>query len=133
MGELLGAVAALWSNREVLKGRRVLHFVDNQPALATLISGAAKDFDSAASAFLFHLASIEIEAKIWLEYVDSDSNISDGPSRLLDEWASSELCRRLGAKKAKTFLPDFTDLLKSGKFSGEAYDMLLALARTQLD
>ena len=133
MGELLAAVSALWSNREVLKGRRVLHFIDNQPALATLISGAAKDFDSAASAFLYHLASIEIEAKVWLEYVDSDANVSDGPSRLLDAWALSDLCKRLGARKAKTVLPDLTEFLKSGQFSGEAYDMLLTLARAKRD
>ena len=62
---------------------RLLHFVDNQPALASLIGGKGADADVAAIACVYQLLLTALGVSAWLEFVESDSNLADGPSRLL--------------------------------------------------
>ena len=72
----------LW--RERLAGRRVLVFVDNEPARAALIKGATSALASARIVGEIWKNLAEIEAHIWVERVPSRSNPADGPSR--DDW-----------------------------------------------
>ena len=62
--------------------------MDNAAAVSTLIRGSAKpeDIDNIAAAVAFQNASLDHQA--WFEWIDSDSNPSDGLSRLgvVDPW-----------------------------------------------
>ena len=124
---MVGGLSAVWDNADLIAGRRVLHFVDNQAALSTLISGAADDVDSSAVALLYQLALVQSGTRAWLEYVESDANISDGPSRLLDRWSESPLCRSLGAYRALATVPDLRAVLSAGGASHRVFEQLVAL------
>eukprot|EP00435_Cladocopium_sp_Y103_P052388 s1758_g16.t1 len=101
--------ASVWSAD--LSGKRVLFFVDNQPALDALIKGT-----SASPEFRRLLESWEVQADatgalVWFSRVPSNSNPADGPSR-----GSLELMRSIGASRVESLkcplkgvtLPDLT-------------------------
>ena len=66
----------------MLYQRRVMHFVDNTPALGALLNGYSRAPDSAWMVNVFHTANTRIQARIWWEHVDSKANCSDMPSRM---------------------------------------------------
>ena len=69
-----------------------LWFIDNEAAVAALIRGSTHELDvhllAQAAQFLFHLSS----ARVWFEWIDTHSNISDGLSRLglADGWSQAQ-------------------------------------------
>ena len=80
--ENLAAAAVGFTVPDVLRDRLVLHFVDNQGALANLVSGSSRDVDSKriVLASALHLSSLS--CRVWYEWVASAANIGDKPSRL---------------------------------------------------
>eukprot|EP00435_Cladocopium_sp_Y103_P041572 s3385_g11.t1 len=87
--------ASVWSAD--LSGKRVLFFVDNQPALDALIKGT-----SASPEFRRLLESWEVQADatgalVWFSRVPSNSNPADGPSR-----GSLELMLSIGASRVES-------------------------------
>ena len=80
--ELLAAPLALatWSSR--LAGRRVLLFIDNDAAASTLVRGYSNKSDSTAITGQFWLLAAQIAVELYLDRVESKSNLADGPSRL---------------------------------------------------
>lgn len=92
--ELLAAVAAYTTFADELRGRRVIHWIDNTSALAALIKGYSRAPDSARIVHAFHAFNVGLRASCWLEYVASKANIADMPSRgdfgLLEELGSEE-------------------------------------------
>ena len=90
--EVLAAVAAYTSRPEQLRGRDVIHFIDNTGALFGLAKGYSGDLDSARLIHVFHTVLAAVGANPWMEFVASGANIADQPSR--DEFA---LLRELGA------------------------------------
>ena len=90
---------------------RLLHFVDNQPALASLIGGKGADADVAAIACVYQLLLTALGVSAWLEFVESDSNLADGPSRLLAGWLQTPEARMLRCTHEAARLPDLTDLI----------------------
>lgn len=109
-GELLGALSAIYTCAERLRGLRVIHFVDNQGALASLISGSSIARDLLAIASVFQILVVAMGIRLWLEFVESDANVADGPSRLLAAWAGSTLCRSIGAKVIRAKIPVLDNL-----------------------
>ena len=99
IGEALAALSALFCCREKLKGLRVLHFIDNQAALANLISGSAKALDIAAVVVWYQVLATSLSACPWFEYVESHLNISDLPSRLLKAFVNHSLAKKLGIRR----------------------------------
>uniref|UniRef100_A0A7S4F9Y6 Uncharacterized protein n=1 Tax=Chrysotila carterae TaxID=13221 RepID=A0A7S4F9Y6_CHRCT len=79
--KLLAAVAAYCTFARELKGRRVIHWIDNTSALAALIKGYSSRPDSALIVHAFHAFNVRVGARVWFEYVSSKSNIADLPSR----------------------------------------------------
>jgi hypothetical protein len=79
--ELLAAVAAYTTFPDVLRGRRVIHWIDNTSALAGLIKGYAGAPDSASIVHAFHAFNSALRSDVWFEYVASKANIADLPSR----------------------------------------------------
>ena len=81
MCEILAAVAATWHCRTMLQGRDVLLFVDNEAAAVALVKGSAGCPDAAAAVAVAHAMWAGMGARVWIEWVDSESNPADGPSR----------------------------------------------------
>jgi len=79
--EVLAGVAAYTSRPEQLRGRDVIHFIDNTGALMGLAKGYSADVDSARLISVFHVVNATVAANTWFEYVASGANISDLPSR----------------------------------------------------
>ena len=79
--EVLAGVAAYTSRPEQLRGRDVIHFIDNTGALMGLAKGYSADVDSARLISVFHVVNAAVAANTWFEYVASGANISDLPSR----------------------------------------------------
>ena len=80
--EMLAPLAALFSLPKVFSGRKVILFIDNTGALSALLHGYASKPDCAAIANVFHLLVAYLSIDIWFEWVPSDANICDLPSRL---------------------------------------------------
>ena len=81
---------ATWQHR--LHQRRVLLFVDNDSAASNLVRGYSPKTDSSALVGQFWLLASQAKTEIYIDRVESKSNLSDGPSRL-----DFELVSHLGA------------------------------------
>ena len=79
--ELITALAAYWSFPELLSGRAVMHFIDNMTALSALVNGYASKSDCAAMVNAFHERMLEMRCRVWAEWVPSEANIADWPTR----------------------------------------------------
>ena len=79
--EILAAVLAYTSRPDQLRGRDIIHFIDNSGAEAGLVRGYSRDVDSARMASIFHTVAAALGANVWFEYVASKANIADLPSR----------------------------------------------------
>ena len=83
-GEALAPFAALLSAPEIFRGRSAIFFQDNAWALSSLIMGYASRPDMGLVVNAFHLAQFALDARVWFEWVPSDANVADLPSR--EEW-----------------------------------------------
>ena len=74
--------------QSVLSNRDILWFIDNEAAASSLFRGSSKEQDVHAIAQVSHLLYHHLQCRVWIEWVDSHSNPSDGLSRLclLDPW-----------------------------------------------
>jgi hypothetical protein len=79
--ELLAVLCAQLTYPEVLRGRQVIHFIDNTPALSAVVHGYSSRPDMAELTNMYHLAVACNEVRVWHEYVPSKANIADIPSR----------------------------------------------------
>ena len=80
--ESLAPSVAIALHRDILQGRDVRWFVDNEAACSTLIRGASKEEDVNGIAECTQILAMRLELRIWYEWVDSKANCSDGLSRL---------------------------------------------------
>ena len=93
--ELLAAVVAYTTFADELRGEHVIHWIDNESAVYSLVKGYSRAPDSARVVNLFHGCVAQLEVTPWIEYVQSDDNIADLPSR-----GEFELLRALGGDEA---------------------------------
>eukprot|EP00435_Cladocopium_sp_Y103_P038090 s83_g10.t1 len=77
---------------EVLAARGILWFIDNESAVSTLVRCASSQCDVHEIAQYSHYLLHMLRSRVWYEWIDSDSNPSDGLSRLglEDEWTQSQ-------------------------------------------
>ena len=73
------AARVIWHER--LRGRPIVHFIDNESAKFALIKGTTGEPTSAWIAQQYWRKEVELETFSWLERVPSASNCSDGASR----------------------------------------------------
>ena len=92
--EILACPVAISTWRSRLSGRRVLLFVDNDSAASNLVRGYSPKTDSSALVGQFWLLASQTKTEVYIDRVESKSNLSDGPSRL-----DFELVSHLGATK----------------------------------
>jgi hypothetical protein len=85
--EIAAATWVYYSNAELLRGRRIIHFIDNTGALSAMIFGYARKLDCARMINSFHLLLAALQLRVYFEWVPSDANTSDLPSRALEDGA----------------------------------------------
>ena len=88
LAETYAVLAALYDHRHDLEGRGVLVFVDNEAAASSIIRGAPRMEDVGTMVHLIHILAHSYGMRLWVEWIDSESNPSDGLSRdgLRDRW-----------------------------------------------
>ena len=81
-GEGVGALAPLLSLPALFRGRSVVQFQDNTAALSALVHGYASKPDMSRIVNVFHMAQFLLGVRVWFEWVPSEANLADLPSRL---------------------------------------------------
>ena len=79
--EIIGAIAPYLSLPRLLAGRDVIHWVDNTSALAAMTKGYSSRPDSARLVHALPAWCAVTRTSIWFEYVPSEANAADKPSR----------------------------------------------------
>ena len=87
-GEALCGVIVPWFHRDLLRHFDLLWFIDNEAAASSLIRGSSRPDDVHRISQLSHVLLHGLGCRAWIEWIDSDSNPSDGLSRLglADPW-----------------------------------------------
>ena len=81
--EGLALLAAIWSNRDRLRGRTILIFVDNLPMVYCVVKGCAAHVDVCSIAGATQALLAQLKCRWWIEWVASDDNPADRPSRVV--------------------------------------------------
>ena len=89
------AVVAYTTFPEEMRGEHVIHWIDNESAVYALVKGYSRAADSARIVTLYHSCVSQLGITPWIEYVQSEDNIADLPSR-----GEFELLRILGGDRA---------------------------------
>ena len=77
----MGALVPYLSAPGLLAGREIIHWIDNTSALSALTKGYSGVPDSTRLVHLFHAWNAGARAQVWFEYVPTDANPADKPSR----------------------------------------------------
>ena len=67
---------------DILSDRPVMHYIDNQGSLYSVINGRSSDDDTNRLVFVSRLFYARARCDVWYDYVPSASNIADLPTRL---------------------------------------------------
>ena len=78
---------------DLFRGRQVIWYVDNTPAMAAFVKGASSNPHLEQIVGLTWILAFHLDCQLWFEWVDSDSNWSDDLSRHL---AGDTLSQELG-------------------------------------
>ena len=79
--ELLAAVSVYYSLADDLRSSEVIHFIDNSGAMASLVKDYSRDVDSGKLVHTFWALAAALDIDVWFEFVYSEANIADWPSR----------------------------------------------------
>lgn len=79
--ELATAVAVRINFKRVLKGRKVIFFIDNESARYALIKSVSGRSSMQVLTTAFHRCDLDYECFHWIERVPSKSNPADWPTR----------------------------------------------------
>ena len=75
-------IAAVWTvGSSMLQDREVLFFCDNTAAMSAAVHGYARSPNLAPLSNALHLALASLRCTTWFEWVPSDANCADIPSR----------------------------------------------------
>ena len=83
---------ATWSLHSHMRGRDIVWFIDNEAAASCAIRGCSGLPEVETAVQAAHLLWLHLGCRVWVEWVDSKSNPSDGLSRLgvADPWTVSQ-------------------------------------------
>ena len=80
--ELLAITAAVWTlGPSLLQDREVLFFCDNTAAMSAAVHGYDRSSNLAPLSNALHLALASLRCNTWFEWVPSNANCADIPSR----------------------------------------------------
>ena len=91
-GETMAVLVAITLCSSSLAGRDLLWFVDNEAAVAALVRSSTSQEDVHLLSQAVHINLHSLGSRFWCEWIDSESNVSDGLSRLgsADPWTQSQ-------------------------------------------
>ena len=106
--ELLAAAAAYYTLATWLRERDVLHFIDNTAAVCGIAKGYSSKCDSARITCIhtYHALNVDVQAQVHFEWVASEANIADLPSR-----GQFELLAEFGSRAVPLRVPPISDWL----------------------
>ena len=102
--EVFAAPVALDTWKHILQGREAILLIDNSSAMHSLIKGYSPKLDTVKLVGDFWLRAAQLGLDVFVDRVESKSNIADGPSRL-----DISLVESLGYR----FVPPTTTLLSA--------------------
>jgi len=80
----------------------VIHFADNVAANSAIIKGGSSAPDMARIVAALHIRLVRQSIRLWIEFVKSEANLADLPSR-----GQFDLIRAMGARRVPFFIPPF--------------------------
>ena len=80
--EILAGLVALQTWENILSKTQCIHFVDNDSATACLVKGYSPKVDSCALVGDYWLQVATMALEVYIDRVESKSNVADGPSRM---------------------------------------------------
>jgi hypothetical protein len=93
--ELAAAISPFFSMGRWLRGRDVIHYIDNTAAAFAVAKGYSSRIDSAKIIHAFHALNLDLQVAVDFRWVQSEANIADLPSRgdfkLLEEWGATRI------------------------------------------
>ena len=91
-GETLCGLLVPWFHGATLHHQDLLWFIDNEAAVASLIRGSSSQIDVHTLVQVAHFLFQRFQIRVWIEWIDSESNPSDGLSRdgVSDSWTRSQ-------------------------------------------
>jgi len=98
--ELLAAASAYYSLSPWLHKRDVIHFIDNTAAASGMAKGYSSVPDSARIIHAFHALNVNLQTNVHFEWVKSEANIADMPTR-----NKFELLHEIGSKQVTLTSP----------------------------
>lgn len=98
--ELLAAASAYYSLSPWLAKRDVIHFIDNTAAASGMAKGYSSVPDSARIIHAFHALNVNLQTNVHFEWVKSEANIADMPTR-----NNFELLHEIGSKQVRLISP----------------------------
>ena len=98
--ELLAAASAYYSLSPWLHKRDVIHFIDNTAAASGMAKGYSSVPDSARIIHAFHALNVNLQTNVHFEWVKSEANIADMPTR-----NKFELLLEIGSKQVTLTSP----------------------------
>ena len=105
--ELYAVIAAIHTWSHVIKNRRVLIFVDSEPAMFSLIRGTSNIDTCAELVHEYIRVQYDLQSFVWFVRIPSKSNPADDPSRLhLNEAAENYKASIIEA--VQPFIPDLS-------------------------
>ena len=82
MGELLAPVCSILQWKQAVTDASLIFYIDNMGVLCNIVNGSAKQLDAGTVTFALHLQLAALRSSAWWEWVESESNCSDGGSRV---------------------------------------------------
>lgn len=79
--EILAAMMLPLYCPDEIRDQAIIHFVDNQSAIAGLVKCYSTKEDSSSLLGLYAVLMTALQATSWIEFVESEANASDGISR----------------------------------------------------
>ena len=92
----------MYTSLPELRGRRVVHWIDNTSAIAALVKGYSAAPDSRCMVHAHAATVAALAVSVWFLYVPSAANLADLPSR--HDYA---LLTELGSRRVAVVWPEF--------------------------
>ena len=83
----------------------VIHFADNTAANGAASKSYSSSPDLARIVHAFSVRKSELGSRVWIEYVPSEANLADGPTRPEREGAFDALLQDFGAVEIEFVMP----------------------------
>ena len=92
IGETMAALIVPILQPHLFQGADILWFIDNSAAVSTVIKASSREDDVHEVAIAAACVRVQLGCRAWFEWIDSESNPSDGLSRLglRDHWSCSQ-------------------------------------------